>query len=252
MPKSLAAVLDREWFGAVAIAALALAATTSVLALGLARMELPDELAAAERLRAAGYGGKNRGHYSVGDYRGDFTRIESRFAVLDPLYAASRGKSSFTLEGPGLEPSISADCRFKERVVTVGVLTFDAAKLAYVCEIAAAGGSLGSLTLGEPKASGFKERLLARARRQGVADVASVRIEIESLHRYEGSRLSSQTPVGYLLSFDSRPVGALELTDSEPTFVLQRGLTPELRHAALIAALGLSVLRDPADSMLGE
>ena len=242
----------REWWSPIAIAALALIATTSVLALGLARVELPEELAAAERLRASGYGGKNRGHFSVGDYRGVFTRLESRFAVLDPLYAANRGKSSFALDGPGIERTITAECRFKERVVTVGVLTFDAAKLAYVCEVADESGTLGSLTLGEPKASGFKERVLARARRRGVADVGGVQIEIESLHAYEGSRLSSQTPVGYLLTFDSGAVGALELTDSEPTFVLQSGLTPELRRATLIAGLGLSVLRDPVNSALGD
>lgn len=243
---------EREWWGAIAIAALALVATTSVLALGLAHVELPDELASAERLRASGYGGKNRGHFSLGDYRGDFTRIESRFAVLDPLYAANRGKSSFTLEGPGIDETISAECKFKERVVTVGVLTFDAAKLAYVCDVTNRGGSLGSLTLGEPKASGFKERVLARARRRGIAHVDGVEIGIESLHAYEGSRLGSQTPVGYLLSFDSQPMGALELTDSEPTFVLKNDLTPEQRRATLIAALGLSVLRDPADSALGD
>jgi hypothetical protein len=243
---------EREWWGAIAIAALAFVATASVLALGLARVDLPDELAAAERLRASGYGGKNRGHFSLGDYRGDFTRIESRFAVLDPLYAANRGKSSFTLEGPGIDGTIAAECKFKERVVTVGVLTFDAAKLAYVCDVTDGGGALGSLTLGEPKASGFKERVLAHARRSGVADVDGIQIRVESLHAYEGSRLSSQTPVGYLLSLDSRPVGALELTDTEPTFVLQRDLSPELRRATFIAALGLSVLRDPANSALGD
>lgn len=45
-------------------------------------------------------------------------------------------------------------------------------------------------------------------------------------------------------------MGALELTDSEPTFVLKNDLTPEQRRATLIAALGLSVLRDPANSAL--
>ena len=75
MPRSFAES-EREWWGAIVIAALALAATTSVLALGLARADLPDELATAGRLRASGYGGKNRGHFSLGDYRGDFTRIE--------------------------------------------------------------------------------------------------------------------------------------------------------------------------------
>jgi hypothetical protein len=123
----------RRWV--IAAAALAVTAATSALALELARMRLPEELFAAERLPASGYGGKNRGRFTLGDYRGDFTRIESRFAVFDPLYAANRGKSSFTLEGAGLDGPVAAECRFKERVVTAGILTFDATKLAYVCEI---------------------------------------------------------------------------------------------------------------------
>jgi hypothetical protein len=108
------------------------------------------------------------------------------------------------------------------------------------------------LTLGEPKLSGFKERVLARAARRGLAEVGDIEIAIESVHHYERSKLSSQTPVGYVLSFDSRPVGALELTDSDPTFLLETGLEPEQRRAILIAALGLSVLRDPANSALGD
>ncbi len=217
-------------------------------------MKMPAELATESlRLHASGYGGANRGNFEFGAYSGDFTRIESRFAVFDPLYAANRGKSAFTLRGPDVDGTIAAECRFKERVITVGVLTFDAKKLAYVCDITdGSGASVGSLTLGEPKPDGFKERVLARAARQGVADVGEVRIDIASVHHYEGSRLSSQTPVGYLLTHDSQSVGALELTDSDPTFFFQSGATPAVRRATLIAALGLSVLRDPANSMLGD
>jgi hypothetical protein len=241
----------RKWS---AVAVLGITAATSVLALEIARMRVPEELAAvAHRLPASGYGGANRGRFVIGDYRGDFTRIESRFAVFDPLYAANRGKSSFTLAGPGVEDTIAAECRFKERVVTVGVLTFDATKLAYVCDIKDAdGGTAGSLTLGEPKPSGFESRLLARAERKGLAEIGSVRIEIASVHQYDRSKLSSQTPVGYVLSLDSQAVGALELTDSNPTFFLHAGMAPNVQRATLIAALGLSVLRDPAVSALGD
>lgn len=242
----------RSWVWAATM--VQVAAATAALALETARMRLPPEFAAAaERLPAKGYGGANRGRYSVGDFSGDFTRIESRFAVFDPLIATNRGKSSFTLEGPDLGGTFAAECRFKERVVTVGILTFDAKKLAYVCTVTdGAGVGIGSLTLGEPKPSGLKARVLARAERQGVAELGSLRIEIASVHQYERSKISSQTPVGYLLSFDSEVVGAIELTDSDPTFFFHGGLAPEIRRATLIAALGLSVLRDPAESTLGD
>lgn len=72
------------------------------------------------------------------------------------------------------------------------------------------------------------------------------------MHHYDGSRLSSQAPVGYLFEHEAGVVGALELTDSEPTFIFHSGATPQVRRAALLAALGLSTLRDPATSMLDD
>jgi len=234
-------------------AALVMLAGT-VAALETARMRLPIELAAgAERISAEGYGGANRGRYSIGEHRGDFVRIESRFAVFDPTYAANSGKSGFTLEGPGFDAIVRAECRFKERVVTFGVLTFDAKKLAYHCEIHdSEDNPIGTVTIGEPKPEGMKARLLARDERRGTAAIGTVQIDIVSVHQYERSKLSSQAPVGYLLSTNSEVVGAIELTDSDPTFILRSEVAPEIRRATLIAALSLSVLRDPANSMLDD
>lgn len=245
---------DRLFVLHVAVTVVALAAAVAAPAFQIARMRMPPELAAeTEELRATGYGGANRGSFELGDYRGDFTRIESRFAIFDPLYAVNRGKSSFTLEGADVDGTISAECGFKERIVTVGVLTFDAKKLTYVCDIADGGGAnLGSLTLGEPKPDGFKERLLALAERRGLAEIGDIRIEIASVHAYAASKLISPTPVGYVLSHEEQPIGALELTDSNPRFFFRSAASPEIRHAALIAALGLSVLRDPASSALDD
>lgn len=243
--------LDELRKAALAVTALSALALPSARALEVARMELPEDFAAAaERLPARGYGGANRGRYAVGPYRGEFTRIESRFAALDPLYAANRGKASFTLEGVADAAPVHAECRFKERVVTVGMLTFDATRLAYVCDIG--GGSAGTLTLGEPKPAGMKARVLARAERRGLAEIGSVRIDIASVHRYAGSKLGTQVPVGYLLSSGSQVVGAVELTDANPTFVLRNDIAGDVRHAAVVTALGLSVLRDPATSTLGD
>ena len=237
----------RRWLTAATL----LLVTQTLPALEVARMQLPDEFAvAATRLPAKGYGGLNRGQFAVGLHRGDFTRIESRFAVFDPLYAANRGKSSFTLDAAGEDRAVTAECRFKERVITAGIITFDATKLAYVCSIE--GGESGTLTLGEPKPDGFKARVLARAERRGLAEIGAVRIDIASVHQFAKSKLSSQVPVGYLLSRDGQIVGAVELTDSNPTFFFRRGLSGDVERATLIAALGLSVLRDPANSMLGD
>jgi hypothetical protein len=249
-----AASLLRPQRSALILVGLSLAVAATTLALEAARMRLPREFATtAVRLPAEGYGGLNLGRFTAGELAGDFVRIESRFAVFDPLYATNRGKSSFTLAGPGIDPPIEGQCRFKERVVTAGVVTFDAKKLAYVCEISdLAGNAVGSLTLGEPKPSGFKARLVARAERVGAADIGDLRIDVASVHEFERSKLTSQTPLGYLLSLGADVVGAVELTGSDPTFLLRPDLTADARRAALIAALALSVLRDPANSALAD
>jgi len=219
-----------------------------------ARMQLPQELAAsAERHAISGIGGRNRGEYRLGSGGGSFVRIESRFAVLDPLFEANRGRSSFTLAGQEFSTTLAGECSFKENVVNVGVLTFDAKKLAYVCTISSGNGAFdGSLTLGEPKPRNMRERVLAQAIRVGSADVGSIRVGIESVHRFEGSRIVSDVPVGYTLSLDDRIVGAVELTDVNPTIILASGVEVAERHAVLAAALGVAVLRDPANSALGD
>src|SRR5262245_47245989 len=89
--------------GVVALAAFPLTAQRE------ARMELPDDLAKrVERQSAEGFGGRNKGDYTLGEVVGEFTRIESRWAIADPLYAQNRGQSSFTLAGPGFAAPVAA------------------------------------------------------------------------------------------------------------------------------------------------
>jgi hypothetical protein len=217
-------------------------------------MKLPsDFVATAERLPVEGYGGANRGTFNVDAYGGEFTRIESRLAVFDPLYASNRGTASFTMRGPGIDGSANADCSFKQNVVTVKAVTFDPKKFAFVCELAGDALPLpGRLTLGEPKPEGFRQRVLAFARRVGVAELGPSTIEIESVHEFSGSRIRSQTPVGYLLRQGELIIGALELTDVNPTIMLARDLTEPHRLSTLMAAVAVSLLRDPANTPLGD
>ena len=86
---------------------LAVPALTS--AFETARMVMPDEFAAdAERIAITGFGGRNRGQYRLGSYAGSFERIETRWAIFDPLYAASRARGAFMLSGPGIDGTVSA------------------------------------------------------------------------------------------------------------------------------------------------
>jgi len=233
-----------------AIAALALSATAQ----RSARMALPDGLAErVERMTADGFGGLNKGHYQLDPFEGEFTRIESRWAVADPLYAQNRGQSSFTVAGPGFEQPVSATCEMRRGTVQIGVVTFDPEKMTYECEFERGGETLDAkLVLGEPRPDNWRARMLARSERRGELLFDGLRIAVRSVHGYEGSRLTAPTPVGYVLALDDRDVGAVELTDVNPTVLLPVGEPPEVRTAALLAALSLAVLRDPADSALAD
>ena len=94
--------------------------------------------------------------------------------------------------------------------------------------------------------------MLARSNRRGELLFDGLKIAIRSVHGYEGSRLTAPTPVGYVLALDDKDVGAVELTDVNPTVLLPVGEPPEARTAALLAALSLAVLRDPAQSALAD
>lgn len=219
-----------------------------------ARMAMPPEFAvSAERSPASGFGGLNRGAYRLADFGGEFTRIESRWAVFDPLFAASRAKSSFSLQGPGFDSIVAAECRMREGTVTIGILTFDPKKMTYQCSFTRAGLPMdATFVLGELKPENMRARVLARAERGGEALIDGVRVAMRSVHRYEQSRLQSPTPVGYLLSMDERTVAAIELTDVNPTVFIDSTMPLERRNAALIVALALAVLRDPENSALGD
>jgi hypothetical protein len=244
--------------GVPLVAAVTLVAVVTLVGLPLAaqrtaRMALPEDLAArVERLSATGFGGRSEGHYTLGDLSGEFTRVESRWAIADPLYAQNRGRSSFTLDGPGFDAPVAGTCEMRRGTVTLGVITFDPEKMNYHCDLHGAGAAAdGSLVLGEPKPENLRARMLARADRRGEATFGDVTIEIRSVHHYSGSRLQSSLPVGYLFEMDGRAIGALELTDVDPAVYLpaDAGATPA---AMVVSALALAVLRDPASSALEE
>lgn len=237
-----------------AVGALYVLLGLSALGMATARIEIPAELDdAADRLPVTGFGGRNRGSFEFAGYEGEFTRGESRLGIFDPLYVTNRGKSSFTLRRTGSAETISGSCRMEKNAVSIGVVTFDSKKLSYVCDISADGQPQGvTFVLGQPKARGFKEKFLAKDRRRGELLLFGHRLTMESVHAYAGTKLGSQSPVGYLLMQDDRVIAALELTDVNPTIIVARDLADDLRQSVLAGALALAVLRDPADSALED
>jgi hypothetical protein len=237
---------------AILLIAAGVLATQPLSAQRTARMDLPEDFAArAERIEIDGFGGRNEGRYTLGELSGEFTRIESRFAIGDPLYAQNRGRSSFTLAGPGFDGTIRAACEMRREAVTIGVITFDPDKMSYHCSFEGAP-TPASFVLAEPEPENLRARMITLSARRGEATLGDVTLAIRSVHGYAGSRVQAPAPVGYMLEVAGRTVGALELTDVDPTVLLPANETGALRAATLITALALAVLRDPASSALEE
>lgn len=222
--------------------------------LDTARMALPEEFAQrATRITLEGFGGRNKGSYTMGDYRGSFTRKESRLGIFDPLYASSKGKSSFSFQEKGSPAPLEAVCWMEKGTVTVGIVTFDPKKMIYRCEFRRDQKlEAASFVMGQPRAENMKQRFLARSLRSGESNLNNHHLRFDSVHAYKGTALTSQVPVGYLIRLQDTVVGAVELTDWNPTFYLDSKLDEEVHQSVLITALAIAVLRDPADSALEE
>ena len=218
------------------------------------KIRLPVDISSnSSPISLTGFSGYNRGEYEGGEFRGTFTRIESRLGVFDPLYVVNREKSGFTIEDPTSQVLIEAKCNTLKRTVGIRFVELDLTKFTYNCDFNGqeAVGEM-RLVLGEPKRRGLRERLMARESRAGEALVLDRNLRFESVHEYEGSNFDSQTPLGYLIKEDGIVVAAVDLLDWNPVVYLHDSLTEAGRKAAMIVALSLAVLRDPANSALED
>lgn len=238
---------------AVAVTSIALLTLLPAGSIGRgATIRVPEALSSnATRFEFSGFGGFNKGEYTGAGFRGEFTRSESRLGVFDPLFVSNRGKSSFTLLDDSDTTIIAASCEMRQSTGTLRVVTLDVRKLAYECTFEG-GDADARMVLGEPKREGFREKLLARDRRSGEATVFGQHFVIESVHEYAGSRLDSQSPLGYVISADGLPVAAVDLLDWNPIVLLPEGESEVQRRAVVAVALTLAVLRDPSVSALED
>ena len=231
-----------------------LLASLSSAAFETAHMHLPTDFAGAARyLPVDGLGGSTRGEFRFGDYSGTFTRTESRLAIFEPLYENQRAGSTFTVSGARIPEPVSGVCRARKQSVQVGIVTLDPERMTYSCEFRQSAVPLeATFLLGQPRPDTARSALLAQARRVGEARFGAVAITIRSEHRYQGTPLESDTPVGYLLEREGRLVAAVELTDVNPGVYLSPNIGENLEAAVVLAVLPLAVLWDPDESMLDD
>lgn len=228
-------------------------------ALATARMVLPADFTGySARIELAGFGGHNKGSYSFSlpagtHYSGEFRRGESRLGIMDPLLVRNKGRGSFSYREPGSDLHIEAKCEFSKFTINVDNVTFDPKKVAYGCEFRSDSALLGArLHIGQPKRQGMKQKFLARDLRAGEAVHFDQYLTFESVHDYQGTKVASQQPVGYVLRSGDRVVAAVELTDWNPGLYLAADLSTELQRSVLLTALAIAVFRDPAHSALED
>lgn len=221
-----------------------LVALTGCASLPPARMALPPELrSGVVETPMTGIGGGQRGRYALGPWRGDFERSATRLSFFDVL-ENRKGSTRYTVAGPGIDGTIAADCRMRERIVTIKVVTFTPAPLAYRCDFDASGQAMAA-RFELQQGGGPGAAAVNRAERRGELALPRVVLQMRSVHAVEGSPLALSTPLGYLLERDGTVVGAVEVNGS-PRVLWRNDAEVELQRAIVVAAVALGVFWDPA------
>lgn len=207
-----------------------------------ARIAMPGELAAAERIALTGMGGWERGSFRLGASEGRFTRAATSGEVGG--FTRNAGGGTIRARGPELNGEVEAACRYDETELDSGLLTAPIGRLAYRCRFTRDGRPLdGGLVLAEVPTS---RSPLAGRSRAGTLDLDGRRLGIRAIHDMEGGALPSGTPLGYRFDVDGRPVGAIDLNGTDRTIYAPPS-GPD-RQAVLAAALALSIFWDPGST----
>lgn len=215
-----------------------------------ARMALPVPLAEEPPFVFEGMGFGQKGRFSAGPYAASFTRSDTRLALFDAVVERRSGNTFFALEGPGIDGSIEAECRVRERTINISLISFNPKPMAYTCRFSHQGRPLPARFELQEEHNGLAGRLMRQARRGELA-IDHVVLDIVSVHRLQGSRIETATPIGYLFESEGVPVGSVEL-NGKPAVRFIPGTDAATRRAVMIAATALGVLWDPAESALGR
>lgn len=220
--------MNRLHLSALTSAALAASACAG---LPTARMALPEPLAAQSPVVLQGVGGARGGEFALANERGRFERVADRLTVFDAL-SFDRVSARYTTD------ATRASCRGRQTEGTLGIISGQPRPFEVQCQYD--GRFSGTLTLrGSAGAAGTQQQRTGRLSAGGVV------VDFASVHRVQGSPLPLSFPAGYLLSVDGKPVGAVELTDTQPRVWLPAG-PAAVTAAATHAALTLALLWDPS------
>lgn len=150
----------------------------------------------------------------------------------------------YTLDDGRKDGPLSADCDAAASAdqISVGSLSIggDLKPFGLSCVLRRGGQVVGDLSLRAAPSTG----LMAQERREGEVRIGGQSLRLTSVHRFEGGKLPTASPLGYLLTQDDRVIGAVDVNGWRARrLALPR--SPELRDAALAAGLVLALQWSP-------
>jgi len=214
-----------------ALPALALLATTGCTLAQMRPPAAPPERTEATLLQGTGHG--RHGAFTLADSRGSYTR-DAAYAWFGDV-AELRGSASFVASGDAITGELSGQCRSAATDAGSGSIVVRTRQMAYRCRYARDRRPIDArLVIDEPIA------LLDE--RRGHIDMNGIRIDLKSEHHLVGSSMPVASPMGYIFSVNGQVIGGIDLNGAAKRVFLPRA--PELREAALAAALSLALFID--------
>lgn len=225
------------------LTALSAAAAATLLAacatIKPAQMALPTPLAGMTPEAVQGIGAGRSGQFQIGTQSGNFQRSRDRVAFFDTV-SFDRATTRYSLTRAD-GSTVQAACRGRQATVTLGILQGAARPFTFECQWT--GAVAGSMTLG---ANGAKAGV--RSDRTGLFSTNTATLELRSVHQVQGSPLPLEAPIGYLITHNGQPVGAVELNGTTPR-LWRPANGSALQEPVTLAALATALLWDPAGAL---
>lgn len=214
-----------------------LASLGACAALPAAQMALPPALAMTAPEPVQGIGIGRSGNFALGAGHGTFQRGKDRLEIFEALSFDRTSTRYRLVRSDG--SSVQAACRGRQSGVALSVLAVNARPFTLECEWS--GALTARMSLSAPSAMpGFQ------AERNGRFTIGNIELELKSVHLVQGSPLPLEAPIGYVLSHEGRPVGAIELNGSTPRLWRPAANMP-LAEPVTLAALALALMWDQAN-----
>lgn len=208
-----------------------------------AQMEQPAGIADVTRAAAIeGLGGGRQGTFRVDGNQGTYSRSADRLELFGDTAVFDRGGATFRIEGPDFPAPVAATCTFRRTTAQLSIVGFTPRAFEYACRF---DGIAADLVLQE----GAATVQTLQAPRRGYIRAADTTLTLHSEHRLVGAVVPVAAPAGYVMErggVTRQAVATIELNGMTPQLRLPPRSAADERRAALLAALAVALLWDPA------